>query len=151
MSNRKFRIIMQTVCIFRVIVVYFRAQDKRIPRRQLPQPPLLPAFCSCWCQSSWSLEPSLDQPHSVAVLYFPCTAPPPPWPPLIIIEFLEISQWKEKETRLAIFAFGDNERVASRWLGHRLSPFSSSAPSSSSSDSVFHCIIHTETCAEPWQ
>lgn len=39
MSNRKFRIIMQTVCIFRVIVVYFRAQDKRIPRRQLPQPP----------------------------------------------------------------------------------------------------------------
>lgn len=25
---------------------------------------------SCWCQSSWSLEPSLDQPHSFAILSF---------------------------------------------------------------------------------
>lgn len=105
MSNRKFRIIMQTVCIFRVIVVYFRVQEKRIPRRQLPQPLVAPPLPSRAGVSrhgrSSRAEPSLDQPHSFAFLPFPCRTSlfplnPPPWPLLIIIEFLEIFTVKGK-------------------------------------------------------
>lgn len=60
---------------------------------------------SCWCQSSWSLEPSRAEPRPAPFIclsplslpHFPLPPqPPPPWPLLIIIEFLEIFTVKGK-------------------------------------------------------
>lgn len=85
MSNRKFCIIMQTVCIFRVIVVGL--QDNRIPRRQLavsPVPsPLLP------CSPSTVVMVARVEPRPAQSRYSFATPCIPPWPVLIIIEFLE--------------------------------------------------------------